>query len=91
MNIAVAQSGGPTCAINASLLGVCRQAMKSPEIDVVYGSVNGIEGVINDNLVDMGSLLKTEEDMEILNFLETKRPFSSYVKSLILKDMNENK
>ena len=32
-----------------------------------------------------------EEDMEILNFLETKRPFSSYVKSLILKDMNENK
>ena len=66
MNIAVAQSGGPTCAINASLLGVCRQAMKSPEIDVVYGSVNGIEGVINDNLVDMGSLLKTEEDMGIL-------------------------
>ena len=26
MNIAVAQSGGPTCAINASLLGVFRHA-----------------------------------------------------------------
>ena len=28
MNIAVAQSGGPTCAINASLLGVIKEALK---------------------------------------------------------------
>ena len=42
MNIAVAQSGGPTCAINASLLGVIKEALKNPEIDVIYGSVNGI-------------------------------------------------
>jgi hypothetical protein len=32
-----------------------------------------------------------ETDLEILEFIESKRPFSSYVKSLILKDMNENK
>jgi hypothetical protein len=32
-----------------------------------------------------------ETDNEILNFIENRRPFSSYVKSLILKDMNENK
>lgn len=30
-------------------------------------------------------------DNEILKFIENRRPFSSYVKSLILKDMNENK
>ena len=33
MNIAVAQSGGPTCAINASLVGVFKEALKVPEID----------------------------------------------------------
>ena len=33
MNIAVAQSGGPTCAINASLLGVFRHATKFEEIE----------------------------------------------------------
>lgn len=32
-----------------------------------------------------------ETDVEILKFIESKRPFSSYVKALILKDMNENK
>jgi hypothetical protein len=32
-----------------------------------------------------------ETDLEILKFIESKRPFSSYVKNLIIKDMNENK
>lgn len=66
MNIAVAQSGGPTCAINASLLGVYKQALKSPEINTVFGSLNGIEGIINDKLVDLKDVLKSENDMEIL-------------------------
>ena len=48
MNIAVAQSGGPTCAINASLLGVFKGAIRSDRIDIVFGSLNGIEGIIND-------------------------------------------
>ena len=53
MNIAVAQSGGPTCAINASLLGVYRQAAKTKEIDIVYGSLNVFEGIIFDRLVNL--------------------------------------
>lgn len=28
-----------------------------------------------------------QEDLDILEFIENKRPFSSYVKALILKDM----
>ena len=48
MNIAVAQSGGPTCAINASLVGVFKEALKTPAIDAVFGSINGIEGMIKD-------------------------------------------
>ena len=66
MNIAVAQSGGPTCAINASLAGVFDAAFKNPQIDTVYGSLNGIEGIINDNLVDLKTVIKTENDLEIL-------------------------
>lgn len=66
MNIAVAQSGGPTCAINASLLGVFKQALCTPEIDAVFGSINGIEGIINDQLIDLKMVIKTNEDMDLL-------------------------
>lgn len=66
MNIAIAQSGGPTCAINASLLGVFKQALKSAEIDKIFGSLNGIEGIINDKLVDLKDIIKTDEDMNLV-------------------------
>lgn len=66
MNIAVAQSGGPTCAINASLLGVIKEALRNPEINTIFGAVNGIEGVINDHLVNLKSAIRTNEDMELL-------------------------
>ncbi len=66
MNIAVAQSGGPTCAINASLLGVFRHATKYEEIGTVYGSVNGIEGLILDNLVNLCDIISDDEDVELI-------------------------
>ncbi|MCR5743924.1 MAG: diphosphate--fructose-6-phosphate 1-phosphotransferase [Lachnospiraceae bacterium] len=66
MNIAIAQSGGPTCAINASLLGVYRQAYKDIRVDAIFGSINGIEGMINDNLINLKSVLKSNIDMELL-------------------------
>ena len=52
-NIAVAQSGGPTCAINASLVGVYREALKESSIDAVFGSVNGIEGIIQNHMINL--------------------------------------
>ncbi len=66
MNIAVAQSGGPTCAINASLLGVYKQALKENNIEHVFGSINGIEGIINDELVNLNAIVRTNDDMELL-------------------------
>ncbi len=66
MNILIAQSGGPTCAINASLVGVFGQALKTPEIDAVFGSRCGIEGVIKDELLDLKRVIRTNEDMELL-------------------------
>lgn len=66
MNIAVAQSGGPTCAINASLLGVFRHAAKYDEIEEIYGSVNGIEGLIYNNFVDLRRVVTSDEELELI-------------------------
>ena len=66
MNIAIAQSGGPTCAINASLLGVFRHAAKYDEIETAYGSVNGIEGLIYDNLVKLDDIITDDNDVELI-------------------------
>ena len=66
MNIAVAQSGGPTCAINASLVGVFKESLKVAEIDAIFGSINGIEGIIENHLVDLKSMILTNNDMELL-------------------------
>ena len=66
MNVVVAQSGGPTAVINASLLGVYRAARQWAEVDVVYGSLNGIEGILNDRLVNLNEQLDTEEQQTLL-------------------------
>ncbi len=65
-NIAVAQSGGPTAAINSSLAGVFSEAAAQSEIGSVYGSINGIEGVLNDEFVDLGKILTSERDIDLL-------------------------
>ncbi|MBR7096085.1 MAG: 6-phosphofructokinase [Clostridia bacterium] len=66
MNIAVAQSGGPTAAINASLLGVFRFAIKYREIDKIYGAINGVEGLIRGHLIDLRTVITTDEDVELI-------------------------
>ena len=66
MNIAVAQSGGPTCAINASLVGVFREALQSEQIETIYGSLNGIEGMIGDKLVNLSDRFAGEDDIALL-------------------------
>jgi ATP-dependent phosphofructokinase / diphosphate-dependent phosphofructokinase len=52
-NCLVGQSGGPTAAINAALLGVINAATAASEIKHVYGMLNGIEGVLRDEIIDL--------------------------------------
>lgn len=53
--LVVAQSGGPTAAINSSLAGVVQEALAHDDvITAVYGALHGIEGVLYENLVDLG-------------------------------------
>lgn len=52
-NCIVAQSGGPTVAINASLAGVVNGVKNSKVFDTIYGSVNGILGILNENVLNL--------------------------------------
>ena len=65
-NVAVAQSGGPTAAINASLAGVFSGAEKCPEVDEIFGSENGIEGILNNRLLNLRNIIMDEHDKQLL-------------------------
>lgn len=57
-NCIVAQSGGPTAAINASLAGVINGVLASEKYDKIYGSIHGISGVFEKNFIDLTELNK---------------------------------
>ena len=53
MNCIVAQSGGPTVAINASLAGVISGVIKNSTYEKIYGSIHGIQGVLREQFIDL--------------------------------------
>lgn len=64
-NMVYIQSGGPTSVINSSLYGAIKEAMNhKDDIKNIYGSLNGIEGLIDDNLIDI-----SQEDPEQIELL----------------------
>lgn len=65
-NILVAQSGGPTAAINATLAGVIREAGKHEEIDKVIGACYGIQGVLQEKFINLSELVDTDEKLDKL-------------------------
>jgi 6-phosphofructokinase 1 len=52
-NLLVAQSGGPTAVINASIAGVIQEAGRHEWIEEIYGGLNGIYGILRENLIDL--------------------------------------
>lgn len=65
-NCIIGQSGGPTAAINASLCGALKAAHESDKIEKVYGAVNGIQGVLNENFLDLGKIFSGEYERILL-------------------------
>jgi len=51
--ILIAQGGGPTAVINQSLVGAVLEARKHSGVDAVYGALHGVNGIINENFVDL--------------------------------------
>ena len=59
-NCLVAQSGGPTSVINATVAGVVKANQMNPYYDKVYGGLNGIEGILKERFVDLTEMSDEE-------------------------------
>jgi 6-phosphofructokinase len=65
-NCMVAQSGGPTAAINASLAGVISGIKKSGKYDTCYGAINGILGILNERYLNLSQMISDEKTLNRL-------------------------
>jgi ATP-dependent phosphofructokinase / diphosphate-dependent phosphofructokinase len=54
-NVLVGQSGGPTSVINASVAGIIAEALNHECIEEIYGGLNGVLGILQEDLVDLAS------------------------------------
>ncbi|MTI57887.1 6-phosphofructokinase [Geosporobacter ferrireducens] len=51
--VVVAQGGGPTAVINQSLVGVVLESRKFEQVSKVYGAINGVAGIVNEDFLDL--------------------------------------
>jgi 6-phosphofructokinase 1 len=68
--LVVAQSGGPTPVINASLVGIIREAKNHNCFTGVYGLEHGIEGALKEEMIDLSAMQASTENDELLDKLE---------------------
>jgi len=54
-NVLVGQSGGPTSVINASVAGIVSEALNHECIEEIYGTLNGVLGILQEYLIDLAS------------------------------------
>ena len=52
-NMLIAQSGGPSMVINQSLVGAVIEAKKQASIGRIFGSLHGIQGILEEDLIDL--------------------------------------
>lgn len=64
-NIIVGQSGGPTAVINSSLAGVIKASWKAG-IRRIYGMHHGIEGLLNEDIIDIEDYVTSSQDLSLL-------------------------
>lgn len=73
--VVVAQGGGPTAVINQSLVGTVLESRKFPQITKVYGAVNGVEGIINEDFLDLTQ--ETTHNLEMVANTPSSALFST--------------
>ena len=76
----VAQGGGPTAVINQSLVGVVIEARRYPQITKIYGALNGLEGIVNEDFLDLTQ--ETSHNLEQV----AKTPSSALLSTRIKPD-----
>ena len=85
-NAVYAQSGGVTSVINASAYGVIKAAQEADFIDEIYGGFDGINGVLDEKLIDLGR--EPAENIEALRYTPAGAMGSARKK---LRDLEKDK
>lgn len=86
-NLLIAQSGGPTAAINATIAGIMTTALASTEIDGIWGAENGIEGLLEERFINLREKLKNTNDLDLLCYTPSAALGSCRLK---LKDCDQS-
>ncbi|NLM20558.1 MAG: 6-phosphofructokinase [Peptococcaceae bacterium] len=76
--ILVAQSGGPTAVINQTLAGIVLEARRFTQITKVYGALRGVEGIVNEDFLDLTQ--ETSHNLEQVALTPSSALLSSRVK-----------
>ena len=85
-NMVYIQSGGPTSVINTSFYGAIKEARRHPEeIENIYGSIHGIEGLIDDEIIDINQ----EDDEQIELLLQTPGSILGTTRRKLPKDIHD--
>jgi 6-phosphofructokinase len=74
----IAQGGGPTAVINQSMAGVIAEAQKHSQITKIYGALRGVEGIINEDFIDLTQ--ETSYNLEQVAQTPSSALFSTRVK-----------
>jgi 6-phosphofructokinase len=84
----VAQSGGPTAVINASVCGVVQECLKRGEIEGIYGGINGVLGILNEEIFDFRD--ESSADIEGLKYTPSAALGSCRYKLKSLEESRED-
>lgn len=87
-NCMIAQSGGPTSAINASIAGIISAVISSGDYDKIYGAIHGVSGLKAEKFIELSETFKDESALESLKISPAMYLGSCRVR---LPDYNEDK
>ena len=85
-NLVYLQSGGPTAVINSSLYGAYKASLEEG-VPHIYGSLHGVEGLLNDELADLR--LEAPSEMELL--LQTPGAVLGSTRYKLPSDLSEDR
>ena len=84
-NCIIAQSGGPTSVINSSVVGLYNANKELKAYNKVFAGLNGIEGILNGNIIDLTSY--SDEEINKFRFTPSSGLGSCRYK---MKDLDES-
>ena len=76
--VLIAQSCGPTAVINQTLAGIVLEARKYIQVTRVYGALRGVEGIVNEDFLDLTQ--ETTHNLEQVALTPSSALFSTRIK-----------